>query len=258
MGLADRIVFPGYLPNAELAALVSNCSGVVFPSLYEGFGLPVIEAMAAGVPVACSNTTSLPEVAADAAILFDPRIPVEIAQAMITLVSDEARRQQLIQAGRQRGEEFSDSGRAAREYWDLFCSAAANFRHENLITGVTLDGWVGDSLKIQTAPLIGGQAVEIQFFAPEWLPQRSITVHAYREGKPEGTPIHVKRGTEAVLSLPMDQSGGHYELQFTPTFVPARCGLGDDNRELSALLRRCSIVAKNSDRIELYPESTAT
>ena len=65
---------------------MANCSGVVFPSLYEGFGLPVIEAMAAGVPVACSNATSLPEVAADAAILFDPRFPTQIAQAIISLV----------------------------------------------------------------------------------------------------------------------------------------------------------------------------
>ena len=120
MNLGDRILFPGYLPNAELAALMANCTGVVFPSLYEGFGLPVIEAMAAGVPVACSNTTSLPEVAADAAILFDPRVPTQIAQAMISLVKNEALRARLIQAGQQRAVEFSDGKRMAREYWELF------------------------------------------------------------------------------------------------------------------------------------------
>src|SRR5262249_26509 len=80
MNLQDRILFPGFLPTAELARLLANCRGVVFPSLYEGFGLPVIEAMAASVPVACSNTTSLPEVAADATILFDPRVPADIAE----------------------------------------------------------------------------------------------------------------------------------------------------------------------------------
>lgn len=123
LGLADRVVFAGYLPNAELAALMGHCSGLVFASLYEGFGLPVLEAMAAGVPVACSNTTSLPEVAAGAALLFDPRIPTQIAQAMTTLVHNEAQRARLIQAGQLRAAEFSDPQRMAREYWACFVAA---------------------------------------------------------------------------------------------------------------------------------------
>lgn len=126
MGLDNRVIFPGFLPNEELAALMVNARGMVFPSLYEGFGLPVIEAMAGGVPVACSNTTSLPEVAAGAALLFDPRIPTQIASAMATLVEDESNRQQLITAGRQRAAKFNDSDRMAREYWDLFLYALAN------------------------------------------------------------------------------------------------------------------------------------
>lgn len=123
MNLADRILFPGYLPNAELAMLMVNCAGVVFPSLYEGFGLPVVEAMSAGVPVACSNTASLPEVVADAAILFDPRVPTQIMQAMMSLVDDEVLRARLIQAGQRRAVEFSDSTQMAWEYWALFQEA---------------------------------------------------------------------------------------------------------------------------------------
>ena len=131
MNLGDRIIFPGYIPNTELATLVTNCAGVVFPSLYEGFGMPVIEAMATGVPVACSNRTSLPEVAADAAILFDPRVPTQIVQAMISLVENTELRVRLIGTGLQRAIEFSDSKRMAREYWELFQFALANENHEN-------------------------------------------------------------------------------------------------------------------------------
>jgi glycosyltransferase involved in cell wall biosynthesis len=257
MGLIDRIIFPGFLPNAELAVLIGNCSGVVFPSLYEGFGLPVIEAMAADVPVACSNTTSLPEVAADAAIMFDPRIPEQIAQAMIALVNDEPLRARLIEAGRRRADEFSDSKRMATEYWELFVSALANSRHENLVTGVHKDGWVGDSLKIQTAPLTGARSVEVTFVSPDWAPQRAITVQRYREGKPAGEPFKIKRGSATVISLPMDGSGGFYELHLRPTFVPARHKLGEDQRELSAMLQRCSIVADNTANIELFPEKVS-
>lgn len=257
MNLNDRIVFPGYLPNPELAALISHCRGVVFPSLYEGFGLPVIEAMTAGVPVACSNTTSLPEVAAEAAILFDPRVPDQIADAMIALVNDEALRTRLAEAGQKRAEEFADSQRMANEYWELFQHALADSRDESLITGVAVDGWVGDRLKIQVAPLQGAGSLEIELMAPEWLPQRSISIQVLRDGKPDGAPIKLKRAATKTVSLPMSQSGGYCELQLSPTFVPARCGLGDDQRELSAMLQRCSILAGDSSRVQLYPEKTS-
>jgi len=120
MGLAERVIFPGYLPNNELAVVLSNSAGLIFPSLYEGFGLPVIEAMAAGIPVACSNTRALPEITSDAALLFNPDNPEEIAQAMVSLTRDESLRARLIEAGLLRAQEFSDRERMAREYWNLF------------------------------------------------------------------------------------------------------------------------------------------
>ncbi len=131
MGLDDRVLFPGYLADAGLAALVAQSGGVVFPSLYEGFGLPIIEAMAAGVPVACSNTTALIEMAGDAAILFDPRIPVQLAGAIRTLIEDDATRAARMKAGLARAAEFVDTGRMAREYMDLFRSAlTGTARHD--------------------------------------------------------------------------------------------------------------------------------
>jgi glycosyltransferase involved in cell wall biosynthesis len=129
MKLADRVIFSGYVSNKELTTLMVNSIGVVFPSLYEDFALTVIETMASGVPVACSNLTSLPEVAVDAAILFDPRIPTQIADAMVSWVEDETLRDRLVRAGYQRATEFSDSERMVREYWALFLSAFANVKH---------------------------------------------------------------------------------------------------------------------------------
>jgi glycosyltransferase involved in cell wall biosynthesis len=123
MGLADRIVFPGFIPTHEFRMLMTHSRAVIFPSLYEGFGLPVIEAMAAGIPVACSNITSLPEIADGAALLFDPRIPSQIANAIITISADSALSAQLSQAGSVRAAEFADSRRMALEYLDLFDQA---------------------------------------------------------------------------------------------------------------------------------------
>lgn len=122
MGLGKAVLFPGFLPAAAFGILLAQARGLVFPSLYEGFGLPVVEAMALGIPVACSDLTALPEIAGDAALFFDPRVPAEIAGALIRLNHDDAVRTRLIGAGRGRAADFSDREAMAAAYWRLFCS----------------------------------------------------------------------------------------------------------------------------------------
>jgi glycosyltransferase involved in cell wall biosynthesis len=124
LGLRSRVVLPGFVDDREMAALMASAAGLVFPSLYEGFGLPVIEAMAAGVPVACSDTTALREVAGEAALRFDPRLPEAIAQALIRLGSDAALRASLVERGLAQARPFQDADRMARDYWQLFEAAA--------------------------------------------------------------------------------------------------------------------------------------
>lgn len=105
--LEADVRFPGWLPAEELEGLWALADAFVFPSLYEGFGLPVLEAMARGVPVACSNASSLPEVAGDAALLFDPRNEAAIAEALRRLLDDAALREQLRARGLARVGEFT-------------------------------------------------------------------------------------------------------------------------------------------------------
>lgn len=106
-GLAGRIHFPGFIPDEDLHRFYAACEIFVFPSLYEGFGLPVLEAMASGRAVACSNTTALPEVADAAAILFDPRSPGEMMRAMRDLVTDPELRAHRERLGLKRAGSFS-------------------------------------------------------------------------------------------------------------------------------------------------------
>jgi len=102
-----RVRWLDYVPAADMRALYQGASAFVFPSLYEGFGLPVLEAFAAGVPVVCSNVTSLPEVAGDAALQVDPTDVVGLASAMEALVSDDALAQRMRDRGRNRAREFT-------------------------------------------------------------------------------------------------------------------------------------------------------
>jgi glycosyltransferase involved in cell wall biosynthesis len=106
-GVAERVLFTGYLPDEDLCALYSSCTAFVYPSLYEGFGLPPLEAMACGAPVIASRIPSLSEVTGTAARLFAPGNPSELAQHIITLLADEAQRRHLSSLGRQRAAEFS-------------------------------------------------------------------------------------------------------------------------------------------------------
>jgi len=106
-GVSDRIRFLGFVDDDDLLDLYNACEFFVFPSLYEGFGLPVLEAMACGKAVACSGTSALPEVAGGTAWLFDPHSVEQIARAMIDLVSDAGLRARMERLGLQRSMRFS-------------------------------------------------------------------------------------------------------------------------------------------------------
>ena len=104
---AGDIRFLGYVPDAELPALMSGALAFVYPSLYEGFGLPPLEAMACGTPVITSNRSSLPEVVGDAALLVDPEDRAGLADAMAKIVDDEPLRQDLRERGLKQAQRFS-------------------------------------------------------------------------------------------------------------------------------------------------------
>ena len=106
-GVGDRIQFLGFVSDDDLLQLYNACDCFVFPSFYEGFGIPVLEAMACGRAVACANTSSVPEVADGAGILFDPYNPDEIARAMKDILLDHQLRARMERLGLQRAALFT-------------------------------------------------------------------------------------------------------------------------------------------------------
>ena len=123
LGIADYVHFCGWLDGSDLPRLYRGALGVAYISLYEGFGLPIVEAMASGVPVLTANVSSMPEVAGDAALLVDPYSIGEIAEGLNTLVLDEATRQQLIYRGTARISLF-DWKKSAAHLWAIIDSIA--------------------------------------------------------------------------------------------------------------------------------------
>jgi glycosyltransferase involved in cell wall biosynthesis len=113
LGLADWVRFPGYAGMADLPALYQMASAAVFPSLDEGFGLPVLEAFAAGTPMVASNAGAIPEVAGDAALLSDAQDDAALAANIQRVIDDADLRERLIAAGRARAELFTWSASAS-------------------------------------------------------------------------------------------------------------------------------------------------
>jgi glycosyltransferase involved in cell wall biosynthesis len=108
------VVFTGYVPPGDLPALYAGAACFVFPSVYEGFGLPVLEAMAAGAPVVASRVGAIPEVAGDAALLVDAAQPAALAEAIEAVLADRGLRAQLVERGRARARAFSWEATARR------------------------------------------------------------------------------------------------------------------------------------------------
>jgi len=129
-GVADRIRFLGFVTDQDLLHLYNACDLFVFPSFYEGFGLPILEAMACGRAVACSNTSAMPEVADGAAILFDPHSTAEITRAMADLLRDAELRSRMERLGQQRAAHFSWRESAQRTL-EVYYAVAERNRQKN-------------------------------------------------------------------------------------------------------------------------------
>ena len=129
-GVASRIHFTGFVSDADLVQFYNACDCFVFPSFYEGFGLPILEAMACGRAVACSNTSAMPEVAEGAGLLFDPRNPTSIARAMADILFDTELRERIESRGLQRAAHFNWR-KSARATLDVYREVVADSTPEN-------------------------------------------------------------------------------------------------------------------------------
>jgi glycosyltransferase involved in cell wall biosynthesis len=127
---AQAVTFVGFLDDADFAKQWKSAGAMVFPSLYEGFGMPLLEAMHFRVPIAASRTASIPEIAGDAALLFDPRDPLSIADALFQLSSRPDLRDELVKKGAERLRTF-DADREAEKLVKAFFGAVQEFRSLN-------------------------------------------------------------------------------------------------------------------------------
>lgn len=235
MQLEDWVIFPGYLSHGQFLTVLKNAYALVFPSLYEGFGMPVLEAMAAGKPVICSNVTSLPEISGDAALLFDPRKPDEIAQAMEQLEQDPELAATLVQHGANRVAAFGNAERTAQQYIDLFREAVSTIDHNAYTAqGIYSDGWLGETLTLTYETNATDHTLQAEFYLPQQtaIPQMNIVI----TGKDFLETHTFQAGKSAFIEQKLPPYRGAIEIFFYPNFPSSGSA---DKRSLTC---RCSFI----------------
>jgi len=251
MGLEKRVHFLGYLSDREFAAVLAACKMIVFPSLYEGFGIPVVEAMSIGKPVICSNVTSLPEVAGDAALFFDPHKPEEIRAALERLLKDPELEKNLIHKGFLQAAKFSQDG-MMREYLKIFSELGNRYRRaRESVQGIFADGWTGETIRIRYGASLSNRASELLLEAPPFLPAKTVRIRVESE-TPSPNRWTIERGRRSSIRIPLPHQGGEIELSIHPSFIPLEHGFPGDSRKLGCLCHSCDLVDDKRGRRVLF------
>jgi len=250
MGLTGRVHFLGFLPQEQLDVVWYGCEFLIFPSLYEGFGIPVLEAMSIGKPVLCSNTTSLPEVAGKAALYFDPRKPGDILNCLERVSKDSSLRKDLVKQGYARAADFSPET-MTRKYLKIFRSALGSpFPVSEEVSGMFQDGWIGEEMTISFGEGPRNRSIEIRLSAPPWLPVNRVKLKLRYGGKIVQR-LRIRRGGEIALSQPLPQEQGCFTLTVASTFRPSECKIGEDNRALGVKCDGCWLIHPDRERTSL-------
>ncbi|GFK92631.1 Mannosylfructose-phosphate synthase [Fundidesulfovibrio magnetotacticus] len=211
MGVAERTLFTGYVSDDDLAALTAASLALVFPSLFEGYGMPVAEAMSLGVPVACSDVTSLPEVGGDAVLLFDPRKPEDVAQTLARLALEPGLAAELSARGLARAAAMGGPQDMAQAYLDLLDEALRGLGAQSHALDGIAGGRVSGPVFAAFGPASGRQWIEARFVnhGPE-----PVAVRASLDGKPLPVPATLAPGASLDIRRLASPYGGCLDIAF--------------------------------------------
>jgi len=237
MNLADRILIPNTVNAQEYQDLLAGCRGLIFPSLYESCGTPVLEAMHAGKPVLCSNTSCLPEVAGDAALFFDPRIPETIADAIHQIRSNAGLRDSLSLQGLARARQVGGMRQTARLCWEAFVDVLRTEQtHSAAVRGVYSDCWTSNVIVVNFERCVTPRKLRLHLHLPRFVPTPSVTVETWDADGRALPAFTISRGRKKHLDLHLPASAGCLSFRITPLFHPKSALLSEDQRFLGCLV----------------------
>ncbi|MBM7866611.1 glycosyltransferase [Heliobacterium gestii] len=238
MGLQERIHFLGYLTESELTTVLHHCDFLVYPSLFEGFGIPVIEAMAVGKPVLCSNRTSLPEVGGDAAYYFDPRIPASIEEAIDRISTDETLREDLVRKGHRQAKKYPREAMINGYLQVLLQVVQQEQKDICTVDGVYVDKWTAEDVRIHFIGKPKMRTVMAELLHSGGNPAQTIAIHIKSRQVTSKRQLIAGQREEITFQVPLGDDSVH--LAIFPTFCPADNG-SPDTRQLGIQIVRLEV-----------------
>jgi glycosyltransferase involved in cell wall biosynthesis len=264
--LQEQLYYVGYVNADELSALYAGAKMLLFPSLHEGFGLPLLEAMQLGCPVAAANLTSIPEVVGEAALLFDPRNPDSIAEAIHRLVVDDSLRQMLSSRGREQAALFSWE-KAARETLQVFSWAHASHQatqqevcpQRARLNGLYLDGWAMRRVRLDLPFCEDVEAVKLEGFS-DYIAY-PLVIRMKLCGRKVSNQVLDRPGTFTLVGAPRKSlvAPSRLTIEFLANqdFVPQKAGLSSDSRRMAYLIERLALICRGGHEVPLYVRSSS-
>ncbi len=247
MGLEDRVHLLGYLDEEEMSVIWQGAHFLVYPSLFEGFGIPLIEAMQYNKPIAASNAASIPEVAGDAAIYFDPKKPDEIVDSMYGMMEDKERYNSLVKHGQRQVDKFHYDD-MINKYISVLHKAAHVKDSDNSfeVSGIYNDGWAGRLLHITYRTSGRKNYFVLEGYIPESHPGSRMHIKLiFPNGRSKKYSFSKNDALRIKEKLP--SPSGTLTLKISGGFVPCQCSPDtDDSRTLTFMPGEVSIADEES------------
>lgn len=240
LGIKDHVIIAGYVAEEELYGLYTGAKGVIFPSLFEGFGIPVVEAMHIDKLIACSNLTSLPEIGCDAIHYFNPKRPDEIVEGIRYLFETEMT-DEIRESYHKRLQDFSNE-KMIRGYMEVFKRVIADkerYVYNDQCEGISPDHWSADQVFIQPAASVGAELKLTLQWPGLPLPDAQIDMRVTGE---EPCRIEMKPGQTREFSWKVEYINWECRMDVLTMWKPSEVLQSEDQRSLGICVLNAELI----------------